>query len=175
VWSDARRVLERSQTFELDDVTVTVPAPEGAEFSELEGLEEGARHLTWSPAPNGYFMISAGTSPGHTAEGMLAGERERGTAPRVESDEPAPLAGEGARRVVFRVTDHRPREWREAPGGDVEPVPERDVRQLNDLLFVPGRRQRLRIGYRVEEGAAEELRSLLARMLDRVEVRRRHA
>jgi hypothetical protein len=54
-------------------------------------------------------------------------------------------------------------------------VPEREFRQLNDLLFVPLDGHHLRIGYRVEEDAPEELRALLARMLDRVQVRRRDA
>jgi hypothetical protein len=170
MWSDGGCVDERMQTFELGEASVTLPVPADAEFSEQDGLEPGARHLTWAPAPEGYFMVSAGTSPGHTADGLLAGEAQRGSALRVESDEPAPLAGDGARRVAFRVTQHRPRELREAPGGRVT-VPERDVRQLNDLLFVPGERRHLRIGYRVEEGAPDELRALLARTLDRVEVR----
>jgi hypothetical protein len=162
---------EELRTFELDEAEVTVPVPAGAEFSELEGLAEGARHLTWAPAPESFFMVSAGTSAGHTADGMLSGEAQRGSGLSVESDEPAPLAGDGARRVAFRVTQHRPREVRD--GG--ERVPEREFRQLNDLLFVPLDGRHLRIGYRVEEGAPEELRALLARMLDRVQVRRRDA
>ena len=51
-------------------------------------------------------------------------------------------------------------------------MPERDVHELSDLLLVPGEREQLRIGYRVPEDAPEELRALLARMLDGVEVRR---
>ena len=46
------------------------------------------------------------------------------------------------------------------------------MHELSDLLFVPGEREQLRIGYRVPEDAPEELRALLARMLDGVEVRR---
>ena len=173
MWSDAC-VDERLETFELDEASVTLPVPAGAEFSELAGLEPGSRHLTWAPTPEGHFMVSAGSSAGHTADGLLAGEAQRGSGLRVESDEPAPLAGEGARRVVFRLTRHRPRELREAPGGRVT-APEREVRELSDLLFVPGERRHLRIGYRVEDGAPEPLRAQLARMLDRVEVRRRDA
>jgi hypothetical protein len=162
---------EELRTFELDEAEVTVPVPAGAEFKELEGLAEGARHLTWAPASESFFMVSAGTSSGHTADGMLSGEAQRGSGLSVESDEPVPLAGDGARRVAFRVTQRRPREVRE--GG--ERVPEREVRQLNDLLFVPLDGRHLRIGYRVEEDAPEDLRTLLARMLDRVQVRRRDA
>ncbi|MGH2945961.1 MAG: hypothetical protein ACRDPC_06835, partial [Solirubrobacteraceae bacterium] len=92
---------EELRTFELGEADVTVPVPAGAEFSEAEGLQEGARHLTWAPAPEGYFMVSAGTSSGHTADGQLAGQAQRGSALSVESDEPAPLAGDGARRVAF--------------------------------------------------------------------------
>jgi hypothetical protein len=168
-------VGERSQTFELDEASVTLPVPADAEFSELEGLQEGARHLTWAPGPGGFFMVSAGTSSGHTADGMLSGEAQRGSGLRVESDEPAPLAGEGARRVAFRVTHHRPPEVLETPDGGSVRAPERDVRQLSDLLFVPGEHQHLRIGYRVDEDAPDELRALLARVLDRVEVRRHNA
>ena len=161
---------EREQTLRFDEATVTIPMPAGAEFSDLEGLEEGARHLTWAPGSEGFFMISAGTSVGHTADGLLASQGQRGRALRVESDQPAPLAGEGARRVAFRVTHDRPRELHEGPDGQVTAVPESEVRQLSDLLFIPGDRQHLRIGYRVDEDAPEELRALLARILDRVEV-----
>lgn len=159
------------QTFELDEATVTVPAPDGAEFSDLEGLEAPARHLTWTAAPGAFFMVSAGTGGGYTADGMLAQGGEDLT---VESDEPAPLAGPGARRMAFRVTQRRPRALVAAPEGP-RSVPERVVRQLSDLLFVPGEHQNLRIGYRIEEDAPEDLRALLARMLDGVEVRRRDA
>jgi hypothetical protein len=163
-------VEECEQTIRFEEATITIPMPAGAEFSDLEGLEEGERHLTWAPGPEGFFMISAGTGVGHTADGLLAGEGQRGRALRVESDQPAPLAGEGARRVAFRVTHDRPRELHEGPDGLLTTVPEREVRQLSDLLFIPGDGQHLRIGYRVDEGAPEELRALLARMLDRVEV-----
>jgi hypothetical protein len=168
-------VDERAETFEFDEAAVTLPVPAGAEFTELEGLQEGARHLTWTAAPESFFMISAGASPGHTADGMLSGEAQRGTNLRLKSDEPAPFAGEGARRVAFRVTHRRPPEVREAPGGGTVRAPEREVRQLSDLLFVPGEHQHLRVGYRVDEDAPDELRGLLAHMLDRVEVSRRDA
>jgi hypothetical protein len=163
-------VEDREQTLRFEEATVTVPMPAGAEFSDLEGLEEGARHLTWAPGSEGFFMISAGTSVDYTADGLLAGEGQRGRALRVESDQPVPLAGDGARRVAFRVTHDRPRELHEGPDGEVTAVPERGVRQLNDLLFIPGDGQHLRIGYRIDEGAPDELRALFARMLDRVEV-----
>jgi len=154
------------QVFEFDDATVTVPSPEGAQFSDLDGLPAGDRHLTWTAAPGAFFMVSAGPGAGYTPEGMLNGEDLS-----VDSDAAAPLAGPDARRVAFRETKHRSR--RLEPGHRV--VPERTVRQLSDLLFVPGEHQHLRVGYRVEEDAPEELRTLLARMLDGVEVRRRDA
>jgi hypothetical protein len=156
---------ERERSFELDEATVTLPVPEEAEFSDLDGLDPGTRHLTWTAAPGAFFAISGGTSAGHTPEGMLKGEDLQ-----VESDEPAPLAGPGARRIAFRVTRRRPREV-EAE----RTVGPREVRQLSDLLFVPGKRQHLRIGYRMQEDVPEDVRALLARMLDRVEVRRRDA
>ena len=155
-----------TQTFELAETTVTVPLPDGAEFGDLDGLPEGERHLTWTAAPGAFFMVSAGPGAGYTPEGMLSGEGLS-----VDSDAPAPLAGPHARRVAFRQTKHHSR--RLEPGHRV--VPERTVRQLSDLLFVPGDREHLRVGYRVEEDAPEELRALLARMLDGVEVRRRDA
>ena len=166
---------EQLQTFEFAEARVTLPVPAGAAFAELEGLDAGARHLTWAPAPEGYFMLSAGASPGHTADGLLSGEAERERGLHVASDEPAPGAGPGARRVAFSVTQHRPRELREVDGGGRVTVAERDVRQLSDLLFVPGERQHLRIGYRVDEDAPGAVRTLLARMLDRVEVAPRDA
>jgi hypothetical protein len=170
VWCHQRRVDERLETFDLGTARVTLPVPDGAAFTDLEGLEPGARHLTWEPRPGGHFMLSAGTSPGHTPDGLLAGEAERGSGLQVESDAPAPLAGPGARRVVYRVTHHRPEEVVAAADGTLVRVPERDVRRLSDLLFVPGEAAWLRIGYRVDEDAPEALRARLARMLDRVEV-----
>jgi hypothetical protein len=151
-----------SHTFDLDVATVTVPAPEDAEFNDLEGLRDGERHLTWSAGPGAFFMVSAGTGPGYLPAGVEGD---------VDSDAPAPLAGPGARRIASRETKHRPRPI-EAGG---RRVPEQTLRQLSDLLFVPGDPVNLRIGYRVPEDAPEELRALLARMLDGVEVRRRDA
>jgi hypothetical protein len=163
-------VDERPETFDLGWARVTLPVPDGAAFAELEGLEPGARHLTWSPTPDGHFMLSAGSSPGHTADGLLAGEAERGADLHVDSDAAVPLAGPGARRIAYRVTHHRPEELVAAPDGGTVRTPARDVRQLSDLLFVPGDPTSLRIGYRVDEDAPDELRARLARMLDRVEV-----
>lgn len=163
-------------TFDLDGTEVGVPAPADASWDELDGLDGGARHLSWSPDPeHGAFMVSAGTSPGFTADGMLAGEAQRKHGLRVESDDAAPLAGDGARRIAYRVTVERPRRLEAGgPAGHVS-VPERTVEEIVDLLFVPGVHQNLRIGYRVEVGAPEELRSLFATMLDGVEVTREGA
>ncbi|MGH2997562.1 MAG: hypothetical protein ACRDM9_14695 [Gaiellaceae bacterium] len=68
---------ERPQTFELEEATVSLPAPGDAEFGEQEGLGEGTRHLTWAPGPEGFFMVSAGAGSGYTADGLLAGEAQR--------------------------------------------------------------------------------------------------
>jgi hypothetical protein len=164
-WSD-RPVDGRAQTFVFEGITVTLVLPEGAAFVELEGLDPPARHLTWAPAPGGFFLLSAGTSPGHTPEGLLAGEE----APEVLADDPAPSAGPGARRLTYRVVRHRPRELREAPGGGTTAVPERTVSELSDLLFVPGPHLHLRLGYRVEADAAAELQAQLREVLDRAQV-----
>jgi hypothetical protein len=130
-------VPDHDETFEFDESTVTLPVPGDAEFGELTGLDAGRRHLTWSPAPGAFFMISAGPDAGYTAAGSVNGEDLH-----VESDAPAPLAGDHARRVAFRVTRRRPRTLEEGAGA----VPERAVRELSDLLFVPGEREHLRIG-----------------------------
>ena len=143
------------QAFELDDATVTVPVPDGAEFTDLDGLPPGTRHLTWTAGPDAFFMLSAGQ--GYSPDGV-----------ELDSDAPAPLAGPGARRVTYRETRTRPRRV-EAGAGH---VPETAVDQLSDLLYVPGERANLRIGYRVPVDAPEELRALLARMLDGVKVDR---
>jgi hypothetical protein len=143
--------------FELAESTVTVKAPEGAEFSDLDGLSEGQRHLTWTAGPDAFFMVSA------------AGTFELPES--LDSDAPAPLAGPGAHRVVYRTTRHQPRGLVAAPEG-ARSVPERTIHELSDLLLVPGESEQLRIGYRVPEDAPEELRALLARMLDSVEVHR---
>ncbi len=145
-----------THTFELGESTVTVDAPDGAEFADLEGLSAG-RHLTWTAGPDAFFMVSA-------AEHFDAPDA-------VESDEPAAFAAPGARRVVTRATRSRPRRVVAAPEGR-RSVPEESVRELSDLLYVPGEREQLRIGYRVPEDAPENLRALLARMLDSVEIRR---
>jgi hypothetical protein len=159
-------VPDHSETFEFDESSVTLTVPADAEFAELEGLEDGRRHLTWSAAPGAFFMISAGPDDGYTAAGTVAGEGLQ-----VDSDAPAPLAGADARRVAFHITRRRPRTLEAGVGA----VPERAVRELSDLLFVPGEREHLRIGYRIEDGAPAPLRELLARTLDRVQVRRRDA
>ncbi len=151
-----------SQTFELDEATVTVPAPEGAEFNDLDGLRDGERHLTWTAGPDAFFMVSAGTGPGYTPEGVKGD---------VDSDAPVPLVGAGARRIASRETKHQPE--RVETGG--RRLLERRFELLSDVLFVPGEQLNLRIGYRVPEEAPEALRALLARMLDGVEVRRRDA
>lgn len=148
----ARREIKVTHTFELGESTVTVEAPDGVEFADLEGLSAG-RHLTWTAGRDAFFMVSA--SDGFDVPDAL------------ESDEPAPLAGPGARRVTYRAVRHRPRHTE-----DDHVVPERDVHELSDLLLIPGEREQLRIGYRVPVDAPDELRALLARMLDGVEVRR---
>jgi hypothetical protein len=145
-----------THTFELGESTVTVDAPDGAEFADLEGLSAG-RHLTWTAGPDAFFMVSA-------SDGFDMPEQP-------DSDDPAPLAGPGARRIVTRATRHRPRRVVAAPEGR-RSVPEETVHELSDLLYVPGEREQLRIGYRVPEDAPDALRALLARMLDSVEVRR---
>jgi hypothetical protein len=147
--------------FDFDEATVELAVPDGAEFAELDGLPDGERHLTWTAAPGAFFMISAGADEAYTAVGEGA---------RVDSDAPAPLVGAGARRVVSRSTERRPRTLAEAPEG-LRSLPERETGQLSDLLFVPGTVQHLRIGYQVDEDVPEAVRAQLARMLDRVEVR----
>src|SRR4051812_14101768 len=145
-------MAERTETFDFDEATVTLPVPDGAEFAELDGLPDGERHVTWTAAPGAFFMISAGADVAYTTAREGA---------RVVSDAPAPLAGSGARRVVLRSTERRPRSLAEAPEG-LRSLPERATEQLSDLLFVPGVVQHLRIGYRVDEGAPEAVRAQLA-------------
>jgi hypothetical protein len=161
----AREIKALTQTFELEEATVVVPAPDGAEFGDLDGLPEGERHLTWTAAPGAFFMVSAGPGAAYAPASVPA---------EVDSDEPAPLAAPGARRIAYRAIRRRPRRLVAAPEGQ-RGVPEETVEELSDLLFVPGEREHLRIGYRVAEDAPEELRGQLARMLDGVEVRRRDA
>ena len=109
-------------------------------------------------------MVSAGAGPGLHAR-RAAGD--------VDSDAPAPLAGPGARRIAYRETKHRPRriveEARQRARADDRGSAQRPA------CSSPASTSNLRIGYRVPEDAPEELRALLARMLDGVEVRRRDA
>ncbi len=150
-------------TFQLGGTEVRVLAPEGAEFSEQDGLPEGTRNITWSPRDAGFFGVAAGSSPGFTADGLVARADVR-----VDSDAPAALAGVAGRRVAFRTVRRLPRR-REAGGVS---APERTWTELGDLLFVEGDGAHVRVGYRVDEDDGE-LRGLFARMLDRVEVTRR--
>jgi hypothetical protein len=133
----ARKIKALSHTFDLDVTTVTVPAPEDAEFNDLEGLRDGERHLTWTAGPAAFFMVSAGTGPGYLPAGVEGD---------VDSDAPAPLAGPGARRIASRESKHRPRRIEE--GG--RRVPAQTLRQVSDLLFVPGDPVNLRIGLSFE-------------------------
>ena len=87
----------------------------------------------------------------------------------LDSDAPAPLAGPGARRVSLPRDQAAPAPDR---GRRAATCPETTLHQLSDLLFVPGEHANLRIGYRVPVDAPEELRALLARMLDGVKVTR---
>src|ERR1700742_1614623 len=68
-WSDGPDVAERTETFDFDEATVTLPVPDGAEFGELDGLPDGERHLTWTAAPGAFFMISAGADVAHATAG----------------------------------------------------------------------------------------------------------
>ena len=77
-------MAERTETFEFEGATVTLPVPDGAEFGELDGLPDGERHLTWTAAPGAFFMISAGAADAYSTAGEGA---------TVVSDAPAPLAG----------------------------------------------------------------------------------
>jgi hypothetical protein len=88
----------------------------------------------------------------------------------VDSDEPPPFPAPGASLVVTPATRNPPRPVVAAPEGP-RSVPEETVHELSDLLYVPGEREQLRIGYRVPEDAPDELRALLARLLDSVEIR----
>ena len=71
-------------------------------------------------------MVSAGADPAYTPAALPED---------VDSDEPAPLAGTGARRIAYRETKRRPRRIVEGRGS----VPEQTIRLVSDLVFVPGR------------------------------------
>ena len=151
------------RTFELGDADVSVPLPDDAGLTELEGLDAGARHLTWAPAPGAHLMLSAGTSPGHTADGLLAGEAERGSGLQVESDAPAPQVAPGARRVAYSVTRHHPRELREHRRRRHRGRAGARRARAQRPAVRPGRNAHLRIGYRVEAEAPAELRARACR------------
>ena len=146
-----------THTFELGESTVTVEAPEGAEFADLEGLSAG-------PPPH---LDGRARRVLHG----LGGERLRRcptrSTPTSRRRWPGPVraASSTARPSTGRAgSSPRPR----APAA----CPSATIHELSDLLLVPGEREQLRIGYRVPEDAPEELRALLARMLDSVEVHR---
>lgn len=150
-------------TFELGGTEVRVPAPEGAEFERHDGV------ATWSPdRAAGFFSVGSGATPGFTADGLLAGARERGEEVSVESDERTAHPG---RRVAYRVARSLPRRLEAGPDGRAVSVPERAWTEVSDLLFVNGG---VRVGYRVDERATA-VRETFARMLDAVEVVRRDA
>src|SRR4051812_49790352 len=109
-------MAERTETFDFDEATVTLPVPDGAEFGELDGLPDGERHLTWTAAPGAFFMISAGADDAYTSAGEGA---------RVVSEAPAPLAGSGARRGGFCSLQRPPRQLLGGDPGLGRPPPRR--------------------------------------------------
>ena len=149
---DRTRTCMEDQAFELDDATVTVPAPEGAEFHDLEGLAEGTRHLTWTAGPDAFFMVSAG--PGYGAGRRRAGLRRPRSARR---------AGRAARQL--------PRDKTARAGSRPASAPSRRRRCTSSATCCScrcGREPADRLPR--PRRRARELRALLARMLDGVKV-----
>lgn len=165
-------VTSETVTLEIAGLEVSVPAPVGAEFTELAGLPAPERNASWSPGPGwGAFMVSTGGGPGHTADGFVASEREHSDAVEVQRDEIVAGPTGPARRIALRSSRHEERAWVEGENGRPVEVPEHDVEDEQDFLFGSGPDGApLRIGYRVPADAPEEVRALLRRMLDETRV-----
>jgi hypothetical protein len=159
-------------TLEIAGLEVAVPAPVGAEFAELDGLPEEERHASWSPGPGwGTFMVSTGQGSGHTADGLVAGERERSDEVEVQRDEIVAGPAGPSRRIALRSRRHEDREWVTGENGRPAEVPEREVEDDLEFLFTTGPDgDPVRIGYRVPACAPAEVRALLRRMLDETSV-----
>ena len=155
-------------TLEIAGLAVAVPAPVGAEFSELDGLPGEERNASWSPGPGwGAFMVSTGEGPGHTADGLVASERERSDAVEIQRDEIVAGPAGPMRRIALRSHRHEERDWVEAEHGRPAEVPEHEVEEELGFMFAVGPEGApLRIGYRVPASAPEEVLALLRHMLD---------
>ena len=165
-------VTSETVTLEIAGLEVSVPAPVGAQFADLEGLPEPARNTSWSPGPGwGAFMVSTGDGPGHTADGFVAAEREEADAVEVERDEIVAGPAGPARRIALRSRRHEERVWVEGENGRPVEVPEHEAADELEFVFASGPQGApVRIGYRVPADAPEEVRALLRRMLDETRV-----
>ena len=159
-------------TLEVAGLAVAVPVPGGAEFSDLEGLPEGEASASWSPGPGqGAFMVSTGTGSGHTADGLVAGERERSDAVEVLHDELVAGPAGPARRIVLRSRRRERRSWEQRDGKRPAEVPEHDVEEELAFLFADGPGGAwLRVGYRVPTDAPAGILALLRRMFDETQL-----
>jgi hypothetical protein len=165
-------VTSETVRLEIAGLAVEVPAPVGAEFTELDGLPPEARNASWSPGPGwGAFMVSTGRGAGHTADGFVAGEREQSDAVEVERDEIVAGPAGPARRIALRSSRHEERVWVEGENGRPVEVPEHEAEDELEFVFAIGPDGTpLRIGYRVPADAPDEVRALLRRMLDETQV-----
>lgn len=171
---EAKITLVTSETVRLEiaGLAVEVPAPVGAEFSDLEGLPAPARNTSWSPGPGwGAFMVSTGDGPGHTADGFVAAEHEEADAVDVQRDEIVAGPAGPARRIALRSNRHEERVWVEGENGGPVEVPEHEAADELEFVFTIGPEgDPVRIGYRVPADAPDEVRALLRRMLDETRV-----
>jgi hypothetical protein len=165
-------VTSETVRLEIAGLAVEVPAPVGAEFTDLAGLSPEAHNASWSPGPGwGAFIVSTGSGAGHTADGFVAGEREQSDAVEVQRDEIVAGPAGPSRRIALRSRRHEERVWVEGENGRPEEVPEHEAEEELEFMFATGPEGTpLRVGYRVPADAPEEVRALLRRMLDETRV-----
>jgi hypothetical protein len=139
--------------------TLELWLPEGAELADDPGVSTG-RQLWWSPDPQlASFTVSHGPARGRAAADLLA--LEEGATVELDRDD----------EVVATIAHTEPRHLAEDPGGQRVSVPERTLRERLRFRFWDDGENGVRVGYRLTDGAPDELRAALDRAVDEARLR----
>jgi hypothetical protein len=139
--------------------TLELSLPAGAELADDPGVASG-RQLWWSPDPDvATFTVSHGPAAGRTAADLIA--LEEGAAVELHRDD----------EVVATVTTEEARHLTLGEDGTRTSVPERVTRERVRFRFWRDGEDAVRVGYRLAEGAPEDLRTALDRAVDEARLR----
>jgi len=140
--------------------TIELQLPEGGALAPDPGVADGAM-LAWTPAPElGTFSLSYGPAAGRRAEDLLALEHGYADAVAVERD--------GGGELRLRVETRGTRDTLEDPAGQRTGSDERTRRERVRFRFWESGGEAVRVGYRLDEAAPEELRAAFDRATDSV-------